>query len=164
MDLPSLPFSPAHNCSLLQAINRTSEIIECQQSAVDLDRILGLQSFDLGKILDMDPAFLKVCLLGMLCLLCMLSMLGMLGRIRKMFRMCMFCVPHAAVWEGACLPSQRCPPSPFASETRTAPALPFAACCCRWKRSTLTATSTSTSTTITITSTMTASSAQMATM
>ncbi len=43
-----------------QAINRTSEIIECQHSKVDLDRILGLQSFDLEKILSMDPAFLEV--------------------------------------------------------------------------------------------------------
>ena len=34
---------------------------------MDLDRILGLQSFDLGKILDMDPAFLKVCMLRLLC-------------------------------------------------------------------------------------------------
>lgn len=45
---------------LLQSINRTTEIIECQHSKVDLDRILGLQSFDLEKILSMDPAFLKV--------------------------------------------------------------------------------------------------------
>ena len=64
------PLSPANHPGS-QAINRSSEIIECQQSAVDLDRILGLQSFDLGKILDMDPAFLKVggCMLGMDCML-----------------------------------------------------------------------------------------------
>lgn len=43
-----------------QAINRTCGVIECQQAKVPLDRILGLQSFDLEKILDMDPAFLKV--------------------------------------------------------------------------------------------------------
>lgn len=43
-----------------QAINRTSEVIECQQAKVDLDRILGLQSFDLEKILGMDPEFLAV--------------------------------------------------------------------------------------------------------
>lgn len=43
-----------------QAINKTTEIIECQHSKVDLDRILGLQSFDLEKILSMDPAFLEV--------------------------------------------------------------------------------------------------------
>ncbi|KAI7840476.1 hypothetical protein COHA_005777 [Chlorella ohadii] len=44
----------------IKAINRTSEIIECTQARVDLDRILGLQSFDLEKILSMDPAFLTV--------------------------------------------------------------------------------------------------------
>lgn len=43
-----------------QAINRTSEVIECQQAQVDLERILGLQSFDLEKILGMDPEFLQV--------------------------------------------------------------------------------------------------------
>lgn len=49
-----------HVIRRIQSINRTTEIIECQHSKVDLDRILGLQSFDLEKILSMDPAFLKV--------------------------------------------------------------------------------------------------------
>jgi G3E family GTPase len=44
---------------LLQAINRTSEIIECEQAKVDLQKIMGLCSFDLEKILSMDPEFLK---------------------------------------------------------------------------------------------------------
>lgn len=44
---------------VLQAINRTSEIIECEQAKVDLQKIMGLCSFDLEKILSMDPEFLK---------------------------------------------------------------------------------------------------------
>lgn len=55
---------PHRPCPPAQAINRTSEVIECQQARVDLKRILGLQSFDLEQILAMDPAFLKV---GCLC-------------------------------------------------------------------------------------------------
>ncbi|EFN51669.1 hypothetical protein CHLNCDRAFT_49195 [Chlorella variabilis] len=43
----------------IKAINRTTKVIECQQARVELDRILGLQSFDLEQILAMDPAFLK---------------------------------------------------------------------------------------------------------
>ena len=55
------PPTPAHPTRPApQAINRTSEIIECTQARVPLDRILGLQSFDLEKILAMDPAFLRV--------------------------------------------------------------------------------------------------------
>lgn len=56
---PALPRLHARPTPL-QAINRTSEVIECQQASVPLDAILGLQSFDLEKILAMDPAFLKV--------------------------------------------------------------------------------------------------------
>ncbi|KAI3439001.1 hypothetical protein D9Q98_001413 [Chlorella vulgaris] len=44
----------------IKAINRTSEIIECEQAKVDLQKIMGLCSFDLEKILSMDPEFLKV--------------------------------------------------------------------------------------------------------
>ncbi|KAL4434344.1 hypothetical protein ABPG75_000785 [Micractinium tetrahymenae] len=49
-----------HVIRRIKSINKTSEIIECRHSQVDLGRILGLQSFDLEKILSMDPEFLKV--------------------------------------------------------------------------------------------------------
>merc|ERR1712107_531762 len=39
-------------------INERVQIKRCQQSAVDMDFVLGIQAFDLDKILEMDDAFL----------------------------------------------------------------------------------------------------------
>ncbi|GAB4816668.1 hypothetical protein N2152v2_003714 [Parachlorella kessleri] len=44
----------------IKSINRAVEIIECQHAQVDLGRILGLHSFDLDRILSMDPEFLEL--------------------------------------------------------------------------------------------------------
>jgi hypothetical protein len=58
---PPTPNPPSHLFFLpLQSINRTVEIIECQHAQVDLNRILDLHSFDLDRILSMDPEFLEV--------------------------------------------------------------------------------------------------------
>lgn len=42
----------------LQSINAYAELIETQQSAVDLRRILGVSSFSVEKTLQLDPSFL----------------------------------------------------------------------------------------------------------
>ena len=42
----------------LQSINAYAELIETQQSAVDLKRILGVSSFSVEKTLQLDPSFL----------------------------------------------------------------------------------------------------------
>lgn len=46
----------------LQGINSQAEIIECNlaSSPPDLDKILGLQAFDLGRVLESDANFLQV--------------------------------------------------------------------------------------------------------
>ena len=41
-----------------KAINKFAEIIETRQSAVDLDRILGVKAFDLNRVLQMEEDFL----------------------------------------------------------------------------------------------------------
>jgi len=43
----------------LRSINAYAEVIETQQSVVDLDRILGVSSFSVEKTLQLDPAFLE---------------------------------------------------------------------------------------------------------
>ena len=47
-------------CSCLQAINGTAEIIQTVNTAVDLEKIIGRKAFSLQKVLDMEPDFLKV--------------------------------------------------------------------------------------------------------
>ena len=47
-------------CSYLQAINGTAEIIQTVNTAVDLEKIIGRKAFSLQKVLDMEPDFLKV--------------------------------------------------------------------------------------------------------
>ncbi len=42
-----------------QGINATVEILPTVKCQVDLGRILGINSFNLQKVLEMDPAFLK---------------------------------------------------------------------------------------------------------
>jgi hypothetical protein len=42
----------------LQNINKTVEIIECTNSQVDLDRVLGISAFNMDKMLEQDPQFL----------------------------------------------------------------------------------------------------------
>lgn len=46
------------SCLLCQAINRTAELMECTNAAVDLAKVLGIQSFSMDKMLEMDPDFL----------------------------------------------------------------------------------------------------------
>jgi G3E family GTPase len=41
-----------------QAINAFAPIFRTVQSKVDLDQVLGLQAFDLNRVLDVDPEFL----------------------------------------------------------------------------------------------------------
>jgi G3E family GTPase len=42
----------------VQGINKAVEIIECQQSSIDLDRILGIKAFSLDKLMSTDPTLL----------------------------------------------------------------------------------------------------------
>jgi G3E family GTPase len=42
----------------VQSINRSAELIECQNAQVDLEKILGITAFSLDRLLDMDPEFL----------------------------------------------------------------------------------------------------------
>lgn len=42
----------------LRGINQFAELIETQQSAVDLDRILGIKAFDLNRVLQVEEDFL----------------------------------------------------------------------------------------------------------
>lgn len=44
--------------SRIRSINATAELIETTMSSVDLDRVLGVGAFDLGRTLEMDPEFL----------------------------------------------------------------------------------------------------------
>eukprot|EP00775_Hariotina_reticulata_P009293 gene9293-9458_t len=43
----------------IKAINKTAEIIECQNSVVDLDKLLGISAFSMDRMLEMDPEFLE---------------------------------------------------------------------------------------------------------
>eukprot|EP01031_Cornospumella_fuschlensis_P035123 gene35123-42539_t len=43
----------------IRSINSTAKVIPCTQSAVDVHEILGIKSFDLDRILDMDAEFLQ---------------------------------------------------------------------------------------------------------
>jgi G3E family GTPase len=43
----------------IRAINRFAPIQRCQQSAVSVDSVLGIQGFDLQRTLEMDPGFLN---------------------------------------------------------------------------------------------------------
>ncbi len=43
----------------VRGVNANAEIIPTQMSAVDLDRILGVGAFDLGRALELDPEFLE---------------------------------------------------------------------------------------------------------
>lgn len=44
----------------VQFINKPVQIIECQQSEAPLDLILGINAFNLERMLELDPEF-KVC-------------------------------------------------------------------------------------------------------
>ena len=48
------PGLPPH----FQGINKGVDIFECVQSAVAIDRLLGINAFSLDKLLAEDPAFL----------------------------------------------------------------------------------------------------------
>lgn len=43
-----------------QAINASAEVIETTQCRVDLDRVLGIQAFNLDRVLEEEPDFLEV--------------------------------------------------------------------------------------------------------
>lgn len=45
--------------SRLRAINPSAEIIECQNSIVEPRRLLGIQGFNLNRVLETDPQFLE---------------------------------------------------------------------------------------------------------
>ena len=45
---------------VVQGINATVEIIPTIKCQVDLGKVLGIRSFNLEKVLEMDPAFLQV--------------------------------------------------------------------------------------------------------
>jgi G3E family GTPase len=49
------------SCGNLQAINRGAELVECTNAEVDLARVLGIQSFSMDRMLEMDPDFLVSC-------------------------------------------------------------------------------------------------------
>ena len=42
----------------LRSINKFAEIIETQQSAVPLERVLGVKAFDLSRVLQIEEDFL----------------------------------------------------------------------------------------------------------
>eukprot|EP00879_Flechtneria_rotunda_P001441 GHRR01001594.1.p1 GENE.GHRR01001594.1~~GHRR01001594.1.p1 ORF type:complete len:376 (+),score=110.97 GHRR01001594.1:404-1531(+) len=42
----------------IKAINRSAELIECTNAQVDLEKVLGIKSFSLDKMLDQNPEFL----------------------------------------------------------------------------------------------------------
>ena len=44
----------------LRKLNPTAEIFRTQQSKVDPKNLIGIQSFDLAKTLEMDPEFLDI--------------------------------------------------------------------------------------------------------
>jgi len=43
----------------LLAINKFTDIVETQQSEIDIDKVLGIKKFDLGRVVDMDDQFLN---------------------------------------------------------------------------------------------------------
>lgn len=43
-----------------QSINKVADIIETQQSKVELSKVLGIKAFDLEKMLEQDPEFLDM--------------------------------------------------------------------------------------------------------
>eukprot|EP00882_Tetradesmus_deserticola_P030398 GHRQ01034121.1.p1 GENE.GHRQ01034121.1~~GHRQ01034121.1.p1 ORF type:complete len:293 (+),score=79.84 GHRQ01034121.1:272-1150(+) len=43
----------------IRAINRGAELVECTNAAVDLAAVLGIQSFSMDKMLELDPDFLE---------------------------------------------------------------------------------------------------------
>lgn len=43
----------------VRALNPTAEIIRCEQSRVDPERLLGLRSFSLDRVLEFEPEFLQ---------------------------------------------------------------------------------------------------------
>lgn len=43
----------------IRGINRSAEVVECQNAKVDLEKILGITAFSLDRLLDMDPEFLE---------------------------------------------------------------------------------------------------------
>ncbi len=45
--------------SRIKSINHTAEIIETQNSIVDLNKILDINSFDIEAVLKMEPDFLE---------------------------------------------------------------------------------------------------------
>lgn len=45
-----------------QGINKTADIVECKNSVVDLDKVLGISAFSMDRMLEMDPEFLVGCL------------------------------------------------------------------------------------------------------
>jgi len=46
--------------SKIKGINAFAEIIECTNSDVPMDKLLGVKAFDLGRIMEMDPEFMNV--------------------------------------------------------------------------------------------------------
>ncbi|GAQ88818.1 hypothetical protein KFL_004610130 [Klebsormidium nitens] len=49
-----------HVKNSIRAINKFCDIVECQNSRVPLKEIMNLKAFDLARVMDMDPDFLKV--------------------------------------------------------------------------------------------------------
>eukprot|EP00878_Enallax_costatus_P000297 GHUV01000370.1.p1 GENE.GHUV01000370.1~~GHUV01000370.1.p1 ORF type:complete len:381 (+),score=104.97 GHUV01000370.1:147-1289(+) len=49
----------ANVISRIRAINRSAEVIECTNAAVDLEKVLGISAFSMDRMLEMDPDFLE---------------------------------------------------------------------------------------------------------
>jgi G3E family GTPase len=45
--------------SRIKSINHTADIIETQNSVVDLNKILNISSFDIEAVLKLEPDFLE---------------------------------------------------------------------------------------------------------
>ena len=43
----------------IRKINHFAEVIECERSKVDLKKIIGINSFDIEKCIDLDPVLFK---------------------------------------------------------------------------------------------------------
>ena len=43
----------------IRKINHFAEVIECERSRVDLKKIIGINSFDIEKCIDLDPVLFK---------------------------------------------------------------------------------------------------------
>ncbi|KAK9828520.1 hypothetical protein WJX72_000532 [[Myrmecia] bisecta] len=43
----------------IQAINSLVQIIECERAQVDLRQVLGIEAFDLARVVTLDPSFLQ---------------------------------------------------------------------------------------------------------